>query len=84
MLPAQCLILEENRKSTECLVALKTTSRQREVLNLLSEGYSAKEIASLLFISHHTVISHGNILKEKLNAKNCTHLVAKAVRMGLI
>jgi len=60
------------------------TSRQREILDLLSQGYTAKEIGSSLFISHHTVVSHCIRLKEKLKAKNCTHLIAIALRIGII
>ena len=58
---------------------LKTlSSRQKEVLQLISDGYNSKEIANLLNISNHTVISHRKNLIEKFEAKNTAHLIKKA------
>ncbi|MCL4113219.1 UNVERIFIED_CONTAM: hypothetical protein GTU68_032846 [Idotea baltica] len=62
----------------------QATTRELEVLSLLSEGKSAKEIASDLYISTHTVESHKRNLIEKINARNTLHMVVKAVRMGMV
>jgi len=78
------LAIQEKAKIEKWTIDSPVTYRQKQILQLLSEGYTAKEIAATLFISHHTVISHGTVLKVKFNAKNCTHLVAIAIRMGSI
>lgn len=55
----------------------KLSPRQKEVLQLISDGYNSKEIADLLSISNHTVISHRKNLIEKFEAKNTAHLIKK-------
>jgi DNA-binding CsgD family transcriptional regulator len=55
------------------------TRREMDVLNLLVKGFCAKEIASTLFISETTVITHKKHLKEKFNARNSAELISKAV-----
>jgi DNA-binding CsgD family transcriptional regulator len=61
----------------ETLVALGITKRERQVLDLLAEGLTAKEIACRLFISETTVITHKKKLKEKFNARNTAELLSK-------
>ena len=56
------------------------TSRQKEVLELLSLGFSTKEIADRMGISFHTVESHRKNLRFKFAAKNSTELVMKAMK----
>lgn len=60
------------------------TARQREVLQLVAEGKSAKEIASLLFISVKTVEFHKKHLMEELNARSSADLVRYAVEHGWV
>jgi DNA-binding CsgD family transcriptional regulator len=55
------------------------TRRELEVVSLLIKGLCAKEIASLLFISETTVITHKKNLKEKFKAKNTVELISKAM-----
>ena len=58
--------------------------REREVLQLIAEGQSNKEIASLLGLSLYTVETHrGNIL-QKLNLHSVPELILYAVRKGVI
>ena len=54
------------------------SNREKEVLQLIANGYSSKEIAHQLFISDHTVISHRKNLIEKFEVKNTAHLIKKA------
>lgn len=54
--------------------------REREVLKLVGEGYSSKQIADQLFISNHTAISHRKNLIEKFNVKNTAQLIKRASR----
>ena len=60
------------------------TSRQREVLQLVAEGRSAKQIASLLFISVKTVEFHKKRLMEELNLGGTAELVRYAVEHGWV
>jgi two-component system, NarL family, response regulator NreC len=60
------------------------TTREREVLQLLAEGKSNKEVASMLNLSLYTVETHrGNIL-QKLNLHSVPELILYAVRKGVI
>jgi DNA-binding NarL/FixJ family response regulator len=60
------------------------TSREREVLQLLAEGKTNKEIAGVLNLSVYTVDAHRGRIMEKLNLHSITDLVRFAVRNGLI
>ena len=70
--------------STEKDLFKKISPRQREILQLLAEGKSAKEIASILDISTRTVEFHKYRMMEQLNIKTSAELVQYAVRHGLI
>ena len=60
------------------------TPREREILQLVAEGYSSPEVAEKLFISPRTVDTHRSNLMAKLGLKNQTELVQYALRRGLI
>ncbi|HKI49856.1 MAG TPA: response regulator transcription factor [Desulfobacteria bacterium] len=60
----------------------RLTLREREVLTLISEGKSRKEIAESLFISVHTVGHHRTNIMRKLQMKKTAELVKYAVRKG--
>jgi DNA-binding NarL/FixJ family response regulator len=61
----------------------KLTPRQREVLQLLAEGHSAKEIASILNISARTVEFHKYRMMEALGLKSAAELIRYAVKHGI-
>ena len=60
------------------------SAREREVLHLIAEGLSAKEIAADLKISSKTVEAHRTSLMRKVGVRKATELVRYAVRHGLI
>jgi two-component system response regulator NreC len=60
------------------------TSREREILQLLAEGKSNKEVATALNISPYTVETHRSHILQKLNLHNSAELVLYAVRKGII
>ena len=62
----------------------RLTTREREVLKLIAEGKSSKEISDLLFISIRTVEHHRANIMEKLNLKNTADLVKYAVQKGYV
>lgn len=59
------------------------TEREREVLQLISEGKSTKQIASDLHVSAKTVESHRRQVMGKLNIRNIAELTKYAIREGL-
>lgn len=60
------------------------TGREREVLQLIAEGHSSKEIAQMLGVSLKTVESHRANLMDKLNIHKVSSLVRFAIRSGLV
>jgi len=60
------------------------TSREREILQLLAEGKTNKEVATALNISPYTVETHRSHILQKLNLHNSAELVLYAVRKGII
>jgi len=60
------------------------TSREREVLQLLAEGKSNKDIAALFNLSLYTVDTHRRNLQDKLNLHNFPELILYALRKGVI
>jgi DNA-binding NarL/FixJ family response regulator len=63
--------------------APELSTRQREILEYLLEGYSNKEIAKLLGISVRTIESHRLVVKQKLGAERMVDLVRRAVSLGI-
>jgi len=60
------------------------TQREMEVLRLVANGLSEREVADKLFISPHTAHRHLSNIRLKLNAATQAAAVAHAVRVGLI
>jgi DNA-binding NarL/FixJ family response regulator len=60
------------------------SGREREILQLVGEGYSNQEIADLLILSVKTVQSHRAAVMQKLDLRDVTHLVRYAVRKGIV
>ena len=62
----------------------KLTTRQREVLQLLAEGHSMKEAASLLDVTPRTVAFHKYRIMEELGIENNAELFQFAIKNGLV
>jgi DNA-binding NarL/FixJ family response regulator len=60
------------------------TEREREVLHLVAEGHSNKEVADILDVSVSTVETHRGKIMEKLDLHSTAELVLYAVRKGVI
>jgi len=87
----QGLVVVDPRFAAETLPAVQTgaapptlTPREREVLELLAEGISNKEIAAQLGVSPHTAKFHVTALLDKLGAETRTEAVVLAARSGLL
>jgi RNA polymerase sigma factor (sigma-70 family) len=62
----------------------KLTPRQREILQLIAEGNTTKEIAKKLEISVKTVETHRTQLMERLDIHDIAGLVRYSIRVGLV
>jgi DNA-binding CsgD family transcriptional regulator len=60
------------------------SGREREILKLIAEGHTGREIADMLFISLKTVLGHRTRLMQKLSLGNRTELIKYAMRKGLV
>jgi DNA-binding NarL/FixJ family response regulator len=60
------------------------TNAEIEIVRLISDGFTTKEIASRKFISYHTVISHRKNIFRKLGVTSISELIMLAIRCGLI
>lgn len=60
------------------------TRREKEVLNLLADGMSSRDMADKLFLSVKTVEAHRTNLLLKLDVKNVAQLIARAYELGLL
>jgi two-component system response regulator NreC len=81
-------IFEEQSKlnvipgSTPVIPMVSLTAREEEVLLLIAKGYTNKEIATKLIVSHKTVDTHRTNLMKKINVHNVTGLVRYAIANG--
>lgn len=60
------------------------TSRESEVLKLIAEGATSKEIGQKLGISYKTADAHRENIKKKLHVSSIAHLVRYAIVVGLV
>lgn len=60
------------------------TDKQRQLLVMLANGVESKEAAYQLGVIHDTVYRRVVHLRQKFDARNNTHLVAIAIRRGLV
>lgn len=60
------------------------SSREVDILQMMSEGMRSRDIACRLFISENTVEYHRKKLKQRLGAQNEAHLIALAINKGVI
>ena len=73
-----------DRAVPRALAATELTEREFEVLTLLAEGSSNKQIAELLCISENTAKTHVRNILEKLQLQSRTHAAAYAIRRGFV
>jgi len=72
--------LSDQNKDTDA----ELTKREIEVLRMVTKGHSNKEIADLLFVSIHTVISHRKNISEKTGIKSASGLTMYAILKKII
>ncbi|MGK7397235.1 MAG: LuxR C-terminal-related transcriptional regulator [Candidatus Cyclobacteriaceae bacterium M3_2C_046] len=59
-------------------ISIEVSEREKEVLDLISQGFSSKEVADKLNISNHTAITHRKNLITKFKVKNTAELIKEA------
>ena len=86
---AEIVMKDYAQKRTETAVEdaslpeMRLSAREREVLQLLAEGYNSEKIAAKFYISIKTVSTHRRHIMEKLKLKNIADLIKFALREGL-
>ncbi|MYX38607.1 MULTISPECIES: response regulator transcription factor [Streptomycetaceae] len=76
--------LLERARQGEPLPARAVTDREEEILKLVAEGHTSKEIGDILFISAKTVERHRANILQKLGLRDRLELTRYAIRAGLI
>lgn len=62
----------------------RLTEREREILKLIAEGCSSRQIADQLYLTVKTVINHRKRMLEKLGVENLAQLIKYAIKIGLV
>jgi len=81
---AAAALIEDYRHHADVEPYDRLTAREREILKLIAEGHTSREIAEMLFISLKTVQGHRAKIMEKLDIHNRTELIKYAMRKGLV
>jgi DNA-binding NarL/FixJ family response regulator len=76
--------LEKGNSTHYSCKGLSITQREAEIISLISEGKTNKEIADLLFLSSHTVNTHRKKIMSKLGINNTAGLVMYAIKENLV
>lgn len=77
------IVLQENTKASE-LEPIQFSNRELEILQLIAEGFTNREIGEKIHISHRTVDKHRANMMQKIEARNVAELVRYAMKKELI
>jgi DNA-binding NarL/FixJ family response regulator len=78
------VVVEQLRRGVKDAQEIELSARQREVLQLIAEGHSTRDIAEKLHISVKTVETHRSQVMQKLDVHDVAGLTRYAMRIGLI
>ncbi|MBC8440142.1 MAG: response regulator transcription factor [Deltaproteobacteria bacterium] len=73
-----------NRKTSQDELYNTLTNREREVFQMMVEGYSTRKISEMLCLSPSTIKSHRSNIMEKLKMENISKLIQYAIHLGII
>jgi DNA-binding NarL/FixJ family response regulator len=76
--------IDRARVATQDEKETELTAREREVLQLVSDGHTTQAVADILNISHHTATRHRANLMQKLQVHNQMELMRTAISRGLV
>ena len=74
---------EKNRMPFSC-EPIAISTRELEIIQLISKGFTSKEISEKLFLSHHTINTHRKNILKKLDVKGTPELINYAFAMGMV
>jgi DNA-binding NarL/FixJ family response regulator len=80
----QTILEKEEPSKSSSIDTYELTDREVEIVKLIAEGYSNKQIGEKLFISHRTVDTHRTNLMNKLNVHNVAGIVKFAITNGML
>jgi DNA-binding CsgD family transcriptional regulator len=72
-----------NAKDDHC-EPVQLSQRETEVVQLIAQGQTGKEIATKLFLSHHTISTHRKNILKKLRVNSTSELILYAIRFGIV
>ncbi|PKP45485.1 MAG: hypothetical protein CVT95_08650 [Bacteroidetes bacterium HGW-Bacteroidetes-12] len=78
------ILSDKNVQDSVSCDGISLSEREIEVIKLISDGFTNKEIADSLFLSTHTVNTHRKNIMHKLNIKNTAGIVIYAVKENII
>ena len=78
------VFIARSENSANSCEPTELTDREVEILQLIGEGHSTKELAEVLHLSQHTIYTHRKNMMKKLGVKNSTDLILTAINLGLI
>lgn len=81
---ASAVLIDKTAVNEYTCEGLNVSDREMEIIKLIAEGLSNKEVADKLFLSTHTVTTHRKNIMNKLGVNNTAGLVLFAVRENLI
>ncbi len=81
---AAAALIQDYLQQAEAEPYDRLTEREREILKLIADGNTSREIADMLVIGLKTVLGHRAKIMEKLNLHNRTELIKYAMRKGLV
>jgi DNA-binding NarL/FixJ family response regulator len=79
------VILEKhfNVQEEHCELA-QLSQRETEIVQLIAQGLTGKEIANKLFLSHHTISTHRKNILKKIRVNSTSELILYAIRFGIV
>jgi len=77
-------LLNNKQNPNHSNLDVELTNRELEILKLIADGFSNKEIGEKLFISHRTVDTHRTNLMKKLEVNNIAGLISFAIKKGIV
>jgi DNA-binding NarL/FixJ family response regulator len=78
------MVLDLNEKKGNVDETIQLTASEIEIVRLIAEGLTTKEIACRKFISFHTVMTHRKNILRKLGVSNASELIMYAIKTGII
>lgn len=78
------MMFEMNGKKEIVRVNNRLTSSETEIVRLIAQGLTTKQIAGRKFLSYHTVMTHRKNILRKLGVSNASELIMFAVKKGII